>query len=208
MHIDNIKEHPVKNYLKLPHDISSWLPWKLCVKFAEATSLFLQTSKQASEIRNPWNAERRPSYSQASVSLPHQSILTSSLLLKSWAAASDSLAVLLPALRHQRVATLSSSPSREPHCPELTVLQVLLLTADVDHGPRAQGMIPKECRTPNNITCFFFCIQKMRGGVCFWTTNDFKGDDTGELFSLGCWTQACPLRILQQMNCTIPLGKN
>jgi len=43
---------------------------------------------------------------------------------------------------------------------------VILLTADVDYGPKAQVMFPKELRTPNNITCFFLYPEK-QCDICF-----------------------------------------
>lgn len=45
------------------------------------------------------------------------------------------------------------------------VLQVILLTANVDYGPKAQVMLPKELRIPNNITCFFL-YPEMQCGIC------------------------------------------
>lgn len=45
-------------------------------------------------------------------------------------------------------------------------LQVILLTADVDCGPKALGMLPQELRTPNNITCFFL-YPEMQCDICF-----------------------------------------
>lgn len=45
-------------------------------------------------------------------------------------------------------------------------LQVILLTANADYGPKAHVMLPKELRTPNNITCFVLSPE-MQCGICF-----------------------------------------
>lgn len=46
------------------------------------------------------------------------------------------------------------------------MLQVILLIADADYGPKAQVMLPKDLRTPNNITCCFL-YPEMQCGICF-----------------------------------------
>lgn len=64
---------------------------------------------------------------------------------------------------------------------ELTMLQVIILTADADCGPKAQVLLPKEYRTPNNITCFFL-YPETQYGICFLTASDFKEDVRWVLF--------------------------
>lgn len=129
---------------------------KNSVNFSQVAFRFLQSSKQALDLRNPCNTQTLySSYSQALVFLPHQSILHSFSLenLKGFflltghvVIRSDTSVTIHTLIFSSQLFTLPRT-----YC----ALQVILLTADVDYGPKAQVMLPKEFRTPNNITCFF-----------------------------------------------------
>lgn len=84
-------------------------------------------------------------------------------------------------------------------------LQVILLIADVDYGPKAQETLPKGFRTPNNITCFFLYPEK-HCGILFWTTNDFKRLHRRVLFIRLSDIRLSFQNTAANIGCMIPLG--
>lgn len=86
------------------------------------------------------------------------------------------------------------------------MLQVILLMADVDYGPKAQVMLPMEHKTLNNITCFFL-YPEMQCGICFRISNDFKKSNRRVLFIRLLDISLSFQNTAAEIDCMIPLGK-